>query len=465
MTVTWQCPVASDNWKVTYGSAGNAANVTGPSSYVYDRSDGYNYKSGFIYSAVMVVTPSVSTAYTIVGSGPATPDQFEGSFTAPPSPGAGSTTLALIGDLGQTVNSSSTINHVIGNLASGYGYDAVIICGDLSYADAEHSPAKCNHPGGCSQERWDTWGKMYQALGSKAATMPLPGNHEIETEDAPIKGSAAAPGAPPADGGATTTPFLSYRTRFAAVGGATGPLYYSWEVGPLHAIHLNSYHDYIEPDAAFTKDSAQYKWLVADLAKIDRKKTPWVAVFLHAPWYNSNSHHQKEKEELGMQALYEDVFHAANVDLMFAGHVHAYERSLPVYNGVPTPGALTELNIGDGGNREGPATPYLAQPTWSAFREAIFGHGELQFTNATHAHWTWHRNQDAESVGADDVWLVKNSYLNRGDGVVTGVSHFDYAAGGGLGQEWTVGGKQFDGRKGAEQPSKPSQKSQKAWEL
>eukprot|EP00729_Bicosta_minor_P005164 gene5164-22785_t len=54
MTVTWQCPVASDNWKVTY-------------------------------------------AYTIVGSGPATPDQFEGSFTAPPSPGAGSTTLALIG--------------------------------------------------------------------------------------------------------------------------------------------------------------------------------------------------------------------------------------------------------------------------------------------------------------------------------------------------------------------------------
>ena len=87
-------------------------------------------------------------------------------------------------------------------------------------------------------------------------------------------------------------------------------------------------------------------------------------------------------------------------------HVHAYERSLPVYNGVPTPGALTELNIGDGGNREGPATPYLAQPTWSAFREAIFGHGELQFTNATHAHWTWHRNQDAESVGADDVWPV-----------------------------------------------------------
>ena len=108
-----------------------------------------------------------------------------------------------------------------------------------------------------------------------------------------------------------------------------------------------------------------------------------------------------------------------------------------------------------------PATPYLAQPKWSAFREAIFGHGKLEMFNATHAHWTWKRNQDSEeSAGADDVWLVKNAHLNR-DGVTTGVSHFDYAEDGGLGQEWTVG-RQFDGRK---QTKQTSLNSQKAWEL
>ena len=220
--------------------------------------------------------------------------------------------------------------------------------------------------------------------------MPLAGNHEIETEDAPLKGSAAAPGAPRASNirtadtgaGATTTPFLSYRTRFAAVGAPTGPLYYSWEVGPLHAIHLNSYHDYIEPDAAFTQDSAQYKWLIHDLATVDRTKTPWLAVFLHAPWYNSNSHHEGEKEEVGMQALYESIFHTANVDLLFAGHVHAYERSMPTYKGVPTPGALTELNIGDGGNREGYAHDRLSAPSALPFGFA--------WTDETARHLSWH---------------------------------------------------------------------------
>jgi UDP-2,3-diacylglucosamine pyrophosphatase LpxH len=48
--------------------------------------------------------------------------------------------------------------------------------------------------------------------------------------------------------------------------------------------------------------------------------------------------------------------HEYNVDLMFAGHVHAYERTFPVYKNVVTTGATTYLNIGDGGNREGPAS-------------------------------------------------------------------------------------------------------------
>merc|ERR1719272_2420496 len=343
MTVTWQCAYAYDGWDFTYaasaGSAGYTSKVNGPVDYSYDRSDGYSYKSKFIYNAVMTapgVLAGSATPYTIAGTGKCPTCKRDGSFVAPPNAGDSTATLAIIGDLGQSVNSSATIDHVASNLhKSGGGYDAVIICCDLSYADAEHSPAECHHPGGCSQERWDSWGQLYETLGSKTATMPLPGNHEIETEHAPLKGSAAAPGAPPVSAsasasastannatnvnGATTTPFLSYVTRFAAVKAPTGPLYYSWEVGPLHAIHMNSYHDYIEPDVAFTTASAQYKWLVSDLATINRTKTPWVAVFLHAPWYNSNSHHHDEKEELGMQALYEPIFHNANVDLLLAG--------------------------------------------------------------------------------------------------------------------------------------------------
>lgn len=39
------------------------------------------------------------------------------------------------------------------------------------------------------------------------------------------------------------------------------------------------------------------------------------------------------------------------------------------------------------------------------FREASFGHGQLEMVNASHALWTWHRNDDGEAVAADQVWL------------------------------------------------------------
>jgi S-(hydroxymethyl)glutathione dehydrogenase/alcohol dehydrogenase len=40
----------------------------------------------------------------------------------------------------------------------------------------------------------------------------------------------------------------------------------------------------------------------ADLAAIDRSKTPWVFVSLHAPWFNSNDAHQGDGEGM-RQAL------------------------------------------------------------------------------------------------------------------------------------------------------------------
>lgn len=45
------------------------------------------------------------------------------------------------------------------------------------------------------------------------------------------------------------------------------------------------------------------------------------------------------------------------------------------------------------------------QPTISAFREASFGHGQFEIFNATHALWTWHRNDDDVSVASDQIWL------------------------------------------------------------
>jgi acid phosphatase type 7 len=153
-------------------------------------------------------------------------------------------------------------------------------------------------------------------------------------------------------------------------------LWYGLQLGPIHFLMLSSYSDY-------SNTGPQYAWLTAELAAIDRSVTPWVIAVLHAPWYNSNTAHQGEGE--AMRQSMETMLYKANVDLVLAGHVHAYERCYRSYNFQRDPNGPYYITIGDGGNREGLATKWESpQPVWSAFRQASYGHGELQVFNATH---------------------------------------------------------------------------------
>jgi 3',5'-cyclic AMP phosphodiesterase CpdA len=76
------------------------------------------------------------------------------------------------------------------------------------------------------------------------------------------------------------------------------------------------------------KYTPQYKWLEAEFPKVNRSETPWLIVLMHAPWYNSYNYHYMEGET--MRVMYEPWFVKYKVDLVFAGHVHAYERTVPI---------------------------------------------------------------------------------------------------------------------------------------
>ena len=77
-----------------------------------------------------------------------------------------------------------------------------------------------------------------------------------------------------------------------------------------------------------------------------------------------------------------------SVDPVLSGHVHAYERVRPVYDGCLDACGPVYLNLGDGGNREGVRAMVEPQPPWSAFRESSFGAGLLRLENSTHAKYT-----------------------------------------------------------------------------
>ena len=103
-----------------------------------------------------------------------------------------------------------------------------------------------------------------------------------------------------------------------------GNSFYSFDIGQAHIIFLNPYTD-------TDINSVQFKWLEIDLINISREKFPWIIIITHCPFYNSNKAHQNEKQTILMKESMESLFYKYKVNLIISGHVHAYERTFPVY--------------------------------------------------------------------------------------------------------------------------------------
>ncbi|KAL8556156.1 hypothetical protein ACS0TY_003808 [Phlomoides rotata] len=341
----------------------------------------YNYTSGYIHHCTINHLEYDTKYYYEVGIGKTSRTFW---FITPPQIGPDAPyTFGLIGDLGQSYDSNSTLTHYEQNPAKG---QTVLFVGDLSYAD--------NYPNH-DNVRWDTWGRFVERSVAYQPWIWTAGNHEIDF--APDLGE--------------TEPFKPYTHRYHVpykASNSTAPFWYSIKRASAYIIVMSSY-------SAYGKYSPQYKWLEKELPKVNRSETPWLIVLMHAPWYNSYNYHYMEGES--MRVMYEAWFVQYKVDVVLAGHVHAYERServsniaYNVVNGICTPvndqSAPVYITIGDGGNLEGLATNMTEpQPNYSAFREASFGHATFSIKNRTHAYYSWHRNQDGFAVEADSLWF------------------------------------------------------------
>ncbi|EPS60425.1 hypothetical protein M569_14376, partial [Genlisea aurea] len=341
----------------------------------------YNYTSGFIHHATIKGLEYDTKYYYKIGLDH-TPRTFW-FVTPPPVSPDEPYTFGLIGDLGQTYDSNRTLTHYQHNPSKG---KAVLYVGDLSYAD--------NYPFH-DNVRWDTWERFVERSAAYQPWIWTAGNHEIDY--APEIGEFK--------------PFVPYSHRFHVpyrAANSSSPFWYSVKRASAHIIVLSSY-------SAFGKYTPQYVWLQNELPKVNRSETPWLIVLMHSPFYNSYFYHYMEGETMRVQ--FESWFVDYKVDLVFAGHVHAYERSkrfsniaYNITNGLCTPvgnpSAPVYITIGDGGNIEGLATNLTEpKPGYSEFREPSFGHGVLEIKNRTHAFFSWHRNQDGYAVIADSVWL------------------------------------------------------------
>jgi len=396
MTVMWATVgnAASDVLYSLSPEGKDALHVSGKvTSYSFDYPGKSPYTSPYLHSAVMTGLAPGTTYYYSCGD--LAQNQWSGwlSYKTLPAPGD-SVTFAIIGDLGLTNDSLATLSHIAMNPS----LSMILHAGDLPYAD-------CNAP------LWDQYGVLTEPLASTRPWMSGPGNHEIEY----IVGDDGSglykayehrfimPSDKPAELGKITHLDPSYLgccpSSFQSEYNF-GNSFYSFDAGLAHIIYANAY-------STTDENSAQFQWLSADLKGVDRSVTPWIFVVVHCPWYNSNTAHHDEYQTVEMRANMETLFYDHGVNAVFAGHVHAYERTFPVFKNLTDSRGITYINIGDAGNAEGhSSTYYTPSPQWSAYRNGTqYGHGELHVEDANKATWRWLRNVDGEYVSRDEIVL------------------------------------------------------------
>jgi hypothetical protein len=244
-------------------------------------------------------TPTATPASTVLGA-TATPGATP-TPTPTPSPSPVTVTLVAAGDIacdpahnvGQPTDCDQAATaDEIGQLNP----TAVLTLGDNQYED--------NTLAAFQKVFAPTWGKYYSIIH------PTIGNHEYLT-----------PGA------------AGYFGYFHVAP------YYSFDLGAWHIISLDSECHYV---GGCTQDSAQVKWLLADLAAHSSMCT---LVAWHEPRWSSGEHGDATQ----MATIWADLVQA-HVALVLTGHNHDYERFAPLdANGRPDPNGLPEFVVGTGG--------------------------------------------------------------------------------------------------------------------
>jgi len=310
------------------------------------------------------------------------------SFVTPPLDGTNkSFTIAVYGDMG--IDNSANTARRVNNLAANDQFAWVYHVGDISYADDHVFEF---------QDTWNTWFEMMENTTSIKPYMVLPGNHEYGSYDPFLFFQ--------------TRNFVVYNHRFMMPGAANSArknMYYSFDYANVHFVSISTETSFT--DAPFGDDFGdQLTWLEEDLkqANANREKHPWIIVGGHRPIYSSSSGYSENgvpvnnwippSNSLTLQQLFEDLFTKYDVDLIFTGHVHSYERNYPAYKNKRTGGYVQPPNpigvvLGNAGNIEGLEDENKndwtwPEPEWSAFRYGLgYGYGMLNVVNNTYLNW------------------------------------------------------------------------------
>lgn len=297
----------------------------------------------------------------------------------------------------------SAVNTTVGiaNLASaqaGGHVDVILHPGDLAYATGYES-------------EWDRFMSQISMMAARAPYMTGQGNHE---RDFPLSGSISIgsgdsggecgvptqarfqmpvcpqPNTAPCIGAPASKapPALEFEAGAAAGSGPVGSGndgWYSFEQGSVHFVMINT-------EMPSLNGSRQFQFLEADLAAVDRSKTPWVFVHGHRQMYSGSM--MTAGNALGDV---EPLLLKYKVDIALWGHIHFAQASCPMYlakcvtekdaAGYDAPIHAVIGNAGQGLT----AIPKKKAP-WSVWNDPHWGYSHITVSNATHLKMDFYRD-------------------------------------------------------------------------
>ncbi|CAJ1340189.1 unnamed protein product [Effrenium voratum] len=305
------------------------------------------YRSPLLFQARADLEPGRRYRFRL--SGPSGPGRWR-HLRTPPAAGAKELRVAVLGDVGQTNWSAATCRDI---RAQAEHLDFGVLLGDLAYADGRAS-------------RWDSFQRLFDSEGcAEIPWLVLPGNHEAEPDEIsgepflPFRRRWRFPEAAP-EQVTNDSRILDWRSYELQTRYDFGGSFFSFRSGPAHFVALNPYTD-------ASASSPQIRWLADEVRPA---KTGFLVVLTHAPWVHTSRAHQPQVEAATRRLRDAAQPLLRQADLVFSGHVHAYERSEPV-DGV------RHFVVGHGGNFEKLYDTWRESP-FTAFRSgAHYGWGVL----------------------------------------------------------------------------------------
>jgi predicted phosphodiesterase len=254
--------------------------------------------------------------------------------------------VAITGDIAAGTKAAGKIANSIYNSKP----DLVAIAGDIVYSQGLIAEYKTKYWPVYNKDDADSTGApILRSIPIVAAV----GNHDALTRDLDRFPGALAYyhfweqplNGPDGKEGGSLVPSLkaSDANRKAFLDGA-GEKYprmtnFSFDYGNAHWTILDS-DPYVEWNDSLLKD-----WVIKDLATA--QNASWRFVLMHHPGFNSSRAHYEQQQ----MRLLSPIFEKGNVDVVFAGHVHNYQRSYPMTfvpdgTGIPMVGNTDNIRRG-----------------------------------------------------------------------------------------------------------------------